>query len=142
MLFSGEDGTLPSTDACNRLIQVASSSLINLRDTSEHSLRESATKALTIALKRRRIALNRDRNEADATHGHLDDDEIIDSTRLEAAGLILLCDPVASVRLAALTLLREVSHLQSMDYLIKGHMLADVPAVLGSLDIVFGEVDR
>ena len=34
------------------------------------------------------------------------------------------------------------SHLQSMDYLIKGHMLADVPAVLGSLDIVFGEIDR
>ena len=34
------------------------------------------------------------------------------------------------------------SHLQSMDYLIRGHMLADVPAVLGSLDIVFGEVDR
>ena len=29
-----------------------------------------------------------------------------------------------------------------MDYLIKGHMLADVHAVLGSLDIVFGEVDR
>jgi NADH-quinone oxidoreductase subunit D len=26
--------------------------------------------------------------------------------------------------------------------LIRGHMLADVPAVLGSLDIVFGEVDR
>ena len=35
-----------------------------------------------------------------------------------------------------------VSHLQAMDYLLKGHMLADVPAVLGSLDIVFGEVDR
>jgi len=34
------------------------------------------------------------------------------------------------------------SHLQAMDYLIKGHMLADVPAVLGSLDIVFGEIDR
>ena len=34
------------------------------------------------------------------------------------------------------------SHLQAMDYLIKGHMLADVPAVLGSMDIVFGEVDR
>ena len=34
------------------------------------------------------------------------------------------------------------SHLQAMDFLIKGHMLADVPAVLGSLDIVFGEVDR
>ena len=26
--------------------------------------------------------------------------------------------------------------------LYRGHMLADVPAVLGSLDIVFGEVDR
>jgi NADH-quinone oxidoreductase subunit D len=34
------------------------------------------------------------------------------------------------------------SHLQAMDYLLKGNMLADVPAVLGSLDIVFGEVDR
>jgi len=34
------------------------------------------------------------------------------------------------------------SHLQAMDYLMKGHMLADVPAVLGSLDVVFGEVDR
>ena len=33
-------------------------------------------------------------------------------------------------------------HLQAMDYLIKGHMLADVPALLGSMDIVFGEVDR
>ena len=30
----------------------------------------------------------------------------------------------------------------AIDYLTKGHMLADVPAVLGSLDIVFGEVDR
>ncbi len=34
------------------------------------------------------------------------------------------------------------AHLQAMDALIKGHMLADVPAVLGSMDIVFGEVDR
>ena len=34
------------------------------------------------------------------------------------------------------------THLQAMDHLIKGHMLADVPAVLGSMDIVFGEVDR
>jgi NADH-quinone oxidoreductase subunit D len=29
-----------------------------------------------------------------------------------------------------------------MDYLCRGHMLADVAAILGSLDIVFGEVDR
>ncbi len=34
------------------------------------------------------------------------------------------------------------AHLQAMDYICKGHMLADVSAVLGSLDIVFGEVDR
>lgn len=34
------------------------------------------------------------------------------------------------------------AHLQSMDYLCEGHMLADVSAILGSLDIVFGEVDR
>jgi NADH-quinone oxidoreductase subunit D len=34
------------------------------------------------------------------------------------------------------------SHLQAMDYLCKGHQLADVSAILGSLDIVFGEVDR
>ncbi|MGY8986384.1 MAG: NADH-quinone oxidoreductase subunit D [Sphingomonadales bacterium] len=33
-------------------------------------------------------------------------------------------------------------HLQAMDYLCRGHMLADAPAILGSLDIVFGEVDR
>jgi len=34
------------------------------------------------------------------------------------------------------------AHLQGMDHLTRGHMLADVTAVLGSLDIVFGEVDR
>ena len=33
-------------------------------------------------------------------------------------------------------------HLQALEYLCKGHMLADVSAVLGSLDIVFGEIDR
>ncbi|MBX3511290.1 MAG: NADH-quinone oxidoreductase subunit D [Hyphomonadaceae bacterium] len=33
-------------------------------------------------------------------------------------------------------------HLAAMDYLCKGHMIADVSAVLGSLDIVFGEIDR
>jgi NADH-quinone oxidoreductase subunit D len=33
-------------------------------------------------------------------------------------------------------------HLQAMDFLCKGHMIADVAAILGSLDIVFGEVDR
>ena len=33
-------------------------------------------------------------------------------------------------------------HLQAMDFLNRGHMLADVSAILGSLDIVFGEIDR
>jgi NADH-quinone oxidoreductase subunit D len=33
-------------------------------------------------------------------------------------------------------------HLEAMDLMLRGHMLADVPAVLGSIDIVFGEVDR
>jgi len=34
------------------------------------------------------------------------------------------------------------AHLQAMDELCRGHMLADAPAVLGAMDIVFGEVDR
>lgn len=33
-------------------------------------------------------------------------------------------------------------HLQSMDYIAKGHQLADVSAIIGTMDIVFGEVDR
>jgi len=34
------------------------------------------------------------------------------------------------------------AHLQDMDFWCRGGLLADVTAVLGSLDIVFGEVDR
>ena len=34
------------------------------------------------------------------------------------------------------------SHLQAMDFMTRGHMLADVTAILGSIDIVFGEIDR
>jgi NADH-quinone oxidoreductase subunit D len=32
--------------------------------------------------------------------------------------------------------------LQATDFMSKGHMLADVVAIIGSLDIVFGEIDR
>lgn len=32
--------------------------------------------------------------------------------------------------------------LQALDMMAKGHMLADVPSIIGSLDIVFGEIDR
>jgi NADH-quinone oxidoreductase subunit D len=34
------------------------------------------------------------------------------------------------------------AHLQAMEVLTKGHMLADAVSVIGSLDIVFGEIDR
>ncbi|MDJ0277021.1 NADH-quinone oxidoreductase subunit D [Sphingomonas sp. 2R-10] len=34
------------------------------------------------------------------------------------------------------------SHLQAMDFMTKGHMLADITAILGAMDIVFGECDR
>ncbi len=33
-------------------------------------------------------------------------------------------------------------HLQALDWMTRGHLLADVPAVIGSIDIVFGEIDR
>jgi NADH-quinone oxidoreductase subunit D len=33
-------------------------------------------------------------------------------------------------------------HLSAMDEMTRGHMLADVVAIIGTLDIVFGEVDR
>ena len=34
------------------------------------------------------------------------------------------------------------AHLSSMDAIVKGHMLADVVAMIGTYDLVFGEVDR
>ena len=34
------------------------------------------------------------------------------------------------------------AHLQATDFLSRGHMLADAVAVIGSLDVVFGEIDR
>jgi NADH-quinone oxidoreductase subunit D len=34
------------------------------------------------------------------------------------------------------------AHLQAMDHVSRGHMLADSVAILGSMDIVFGEIDR
>jgi NADH-quinone oxidoreductase subunit D len=34
------------------------------------------------------------------------------------------------------------AHLQAMDFISRGHMLADSVAILGSMDIVFGEIDR
>jgi NADH-quinone oxidoreductase subunit D len=34
------------------------------------------------------------------------------------------------------------SHLAAMDELCRGHMIADVVAIISSIDIVFGEIDR
>jgi NADH-quinone oxidoreductase subunit D len=34
------------------------------------------------------------------------------------------------------------SHLQAMDFMSKGHMLPDVTAIIGAIDVVFGECDR
>jgi NADH-quinone oxidoreductase subunit D len=34
------------------------------------------------------------------------------------------------------------AHLQAIDVMSKGHMLADLVANIGSIDIVFGEIDR
>lgn len=34
------------------------------------------------------------------------------------------------------------AHLQALDYMSNGHQLADMVAIIGSLDIVFGEIDR
>lgn len=33
-------------------------------------------------------------------------------------------------------------HLQAMDHLAAGHQLADVAAIIGTMDVVFGEIDR
>ncbi|HYC03084.1 MAG TPA: NADH-quinone oxidoreductase subunit D [Azospirillaceae bacterium] len=35
-----------------------------------------------------------------------------------------------------------IAHLQGLDFMSKGHMLADAVAIIGSIDIVFGEIDR
>jgi NADH-quinone oxidoreductase subunit D len=33
-------------------------------------------------------------------------------------------------------------HLQAIEYMSKGHQLADVSAIIGTMDVVFGEIDR
>ncbi len=34
------------------------------------------------------------------------------------------------------------AHLAAMDYMARGHMIADVVAIIGTMDVVFGEIDR
>jgi NADH-quinone oxidoreductase subunit D len=33
-------------------------------------------------------------------------------------------------------------HMQAMNYVATGHQLADVAALMGTMDLVFGEIDR
>jgi NADH:ubiquinone oxidoreductase subunit D len=33
-------------------------------------------------------------------------------------------------------------HLQGLDFMSKGHLIADLVAIIGTQDIVFGEIDR
>jgi NADH-quinone oxidoreductase subunit D len=33
-------------------------------------------------------------------------------------------------------------HLQALDFMARGHLLADVVTIIGTLDVVFGEIDR
>jgi NADH:ubiquinone oxidoreductase subunit D len=47
-----------------------------------------------------------------------------------------------SVRRLAQKERQPASFAQAIDFICKGHLLADVSAILGSLYIVFGEVDR
>ena len=34
------------------------------------------------------------------------------------------------------------AHLQGLNYMAKGHLIADVVTIIGTQDIVFGEIDR
>ena len=36
----------------------------------------------------------------------------------------------------------QLAFLQAADFMCRGHMLADIVAIIGSMDIVFGEIDR
>ena len=36
----------------------------------------------------------------------------------------------------------DLAHLRGLDFSSRGHMLADTVAIIGSMDIVFGEIDR
>jgi NADH-quinone oxidoreductase subunit D len=33
-------------------------------------------------------------------------------------------------------------HLAALDFMARGHMLPDIPAIIGAMDVVFGEIDR
>jgi hypothetical protein len=61
--------------------------------------------------------------------------EIVLLTRLCEGQYATVLQLPASPRVAS-----SFAHLQAMDFLMRGHMLADVSAIIGSLDIVFGDI--
>jgi NADH-quinone oxidoreductase subunit D len=56
-------------------------------------------------------------------------------------GVYLVSDG-SNQRIGARLRAPSFAHLQAMEVLSRGHLLADVAAIIGSLDIVFGEIDR
>jgi NADH:ubiquinone oxidoreductase subunit D len=36
----------------------------------------------------------------------------------------------------------DYCHLQGLDFMSKGHMIADVVTLIGTMDVVFGSIDR
>jgi NADH:ubiquinone oxidoreductase subunit D len=50
--------------------------------------------------------------------------------------------PTGAMSLTGARYAPSFAHLQAMDFLSRGHMIADVAAIIGSLGIVFGEIDR
>jgi hypothetical protein len=78
----------------------------------------------------------------DNLNGHRDalefpSGEIVLLTRLCEGQHAIVPQPPASPRVTP-----SFAHLQAMDFLTSGPMLADVSVIIGSLDIVFGEIDR
>jgi NADH:ubiquinone oxidoreductase subunit D len=38
--------------------------------------------------------------------------------------------------------IKAFAHLQALNHMSKGHLIADVVTIIGTQDIVFGEIDR
>ena len=62
--------------------------------------------------------------------------------RPRASSASIWCRTAATSPTAARSAPPASPILQAMDFMCRGHMLADSVAILGSMDIVFGEVDR
>ena len=64
----------------------------------------------------------------------------VEAPRASSASISSRTAPTS--RIAARSARRASPSLQAMEFMCRGHMLADVVAIIGSMDIVFGEIDR